>query len=321
MNKTLLILIGVMLLVKSLLAQDCDETQLQKKPGTWKAGYPGSTSGVSSADLAKEKQVLAGIHKMVSANYKPLGCEITFSNSFGTQSHYTADPYYYKMYLLRYKCNLDKPEYYVEPSSPTNVIVAANVIHSLNTLYASDMRDDSRGYLKLIERPLWKNGFYYLGEEVVGDSHLENKIKEYRYLITYDQELPFIYLTQKEYLQILKAKLEKSITESPGEADYYREYLIRVNQYLTKPDTELSQAAVCMWNQDERFESFVEEGTRGSFIAIKPNPAYYKKLPRSSPQFFTIIFKISEGDPVFEGNLANIRKAIDFTTLQGMLGK
>ena len=67
---------------------------------------------------------------------------------------------------------------------------------------------------------------------------------------------------------------------------------------------------------------FVEEGTRGSFIAVKPNPAYYhKKLPKSSPQFFTVVYKIAHGDPVFEENIAAIKKAIDFATLKNMLGK
>ncbi|HEY6063610.1 MAG TPA: hypothetical protein VIV35_08375, partial [Chitinophagaceae bacterium] len=70
------------------------------------------------------------------------------------------------------------------------------------------------------------------------------------------------------------------------------------------------------------FEKFAEEGTKGSFIAVKTNVDYYhKKLPKSSPQFFTVVYKISKGDPVFEENMSNIKKAIDFTTLKNMLGK
>jgi hypothetical protein len=80
--------------------------------------------------------------------------------------------------------------------------------------------------------------------------------------------------------------------------------------------------AICNWNEEERFEKFVEEGTRGSFIAVKPNPGYFrKKLPRSSPQFFTVVYKIAHGDPVFEENIANIKTAIDFAKLKKMLGK
>lgn len=77
-----------------------------------------------------------------------------------------------------------------------------------------------------------------------------------------------------------------------------------------------------MWNEEERFEGFVAEGTRGSFIAVKPNLSYYKKnLPKSAPQFFTVVFTLSQGDPVFEENIAAIKKAIDFDALKNMLGK
>jgi hypothetical protein len=77
-----------------------------------------------------------------------------------------------------------------------------------------------------------------------------------------------------------------------------------------------------MWNEEELFEKFVEEGTKGSFIAIKPNLDYYhKKLPKSSPQFFTVVYKISKDDAVFEENMEAIKKAVDFTALKNMLGK
>ena len=77
-----------------------------------------------------------------------------------------------------------------------------------------------------------------------------------------------------------------------------------------------------MWNDEERFEKFVEEGAKGSFIAIKPNLDYYrKKLPKSSPQFFSVVYKISKDDTVFEDNMEAIKKAVDFATLKNMLGK
>jgi hypothetical protein len=77
-----------------------------------------------------------------------------------------------------------------------------------------------------------------------------------------------------------------------------------------------------MWNEEQRFEKFVSEGTRGSFIAVKPNLNYHrKKLPLSTPQFFTVVYKIAHGDPVFEENIANIQKAVDFAALKNMLGK
>jgi len=116
--------------------------------------------------------------------------------------------------------------------------------------------------------------------------------------------------------------LEKSIQEVAGEKEYTSKYLHNVNEYLKKPEAELALPAICMWNEEERFEKFVEEGTPGSFFAVKPNLDYYrKKLPMSSPQFFTVVYKIAKGDAVFADNYEAIKKAVDFTKLKNMLGK
>lgn len=309
-----------------LQAQDCSQEMLKQKPGTWKAGQQGSIANVSSTDLTKEKSLLAAIHKLVSTNYKPTGCQISYSTVYGkypgTGQTFIADPYHYAMYILRFLCDpssADKSKYYVDYSTPTTVNITANVIYSLNNLNAANLpTDDFRGYLKLKQRPEKKDGYYYMGEELVGD----NKIKEYRWLITYSDTLPFSYLSRKEYLLIQKKRLEKTLQDSPGEKEYLSKFFTNINEYLKKPESELTKPAVCMWNEEERFEKFVEEGTKGSFIAVKPNLAYYRKnLPKSAPQFFSVVYKISHGDPVFEENIANIKKAIDFEKLKNMLGK
>lgn len=327
MIKNYLLLIGSLFANSFSIAQDCSSEKLAQLPGKWNAGPQGSINNVTSANLAKEKAVLANIHKMLLQNYKPTGSEISYSTVFGKYNGegqvWVADPYYYSMYILRYLCEPDEKKHYVDHSTPTTVSISANAIYSLNTLYASNLpSDDFRGYLKMKQRPEKKDGYYFLGEEVVGNSHLPNKIKEYRWLITYNDTLPFSYVSRREYLLIQKKRLEKSIKESPSEKNYLDQFVNNVNEYLKKPEEELSKPAICMWNDEERFTGFVEEGSRGSFIAVKPNAAYYhKNLPLSSPQFFTVVYKISHGDPVFEENIANIKKAIDFGTLRGMLGK
>jgi hypothetical protein len=313
----------------NVLSQDCSKELLKQKPGTWKAGPQGSITNVSAADLSKEKEVLASIHKMVFTKYKPTGCQISYSTVYGKNPNagqtWIADPFYYAMYILRYICDgnsKDKSKYYVDYSTPTTVNITANLFYPLNTLYAADPVDDFRGYLKMKTRPVKKDGYYFMGEEVVGDYGTDSEIKEYRWLITYNDTLPFTYLSRKDYLLIQKKRLEKAIKENPGEKAYYEKYIKNINDYLTKSETELSKPAVCMWNDEERFEKFVEEGTKGSFIAIKTNLDYYhKKLTKSSPQFFSVVYKISKGDAVFEENIEAIKKAVDFASLKKMLGK
>lgn len=328
--KYLILLSAIWLLSTHAFPQDCSQEILAQKTGTWKAGQQGSIVNVTASDLTKEKSVLANIHKMISSVYQPMGCQVSYSTVYGKVpldgQVFKADPYYYTMYILRYLCDNNSPDksaYYVDISTTTTVNIVANAVYFLNTLYAANIPDDDfRGYLKLEKRPEKKDGYYFLGEKVVGDSHLENKIMEYRWLITYNDTLPFTYVSRKEYLLIQQKRLERTIQESPGEKAYSQKYFDNISEYLTKPENELSQPAICMWNDEERFEGFVEEGTPGSFIAVKPNLAYYQRnLPKSSPQFFTVIYKLSEGDPVFEANISAIKEAVDFVALRSMLGK
>ena len=330
MIKKTIILIAFVLTALSSVAQDCSQEDLAQKPGTWKAGQQGSIHNVTAADLAKEKAVLSGIHKMVSSNYSPTGCQISYSTVFGKVpiegQIFKADPYYYSMYILRYLCDqnsADKSKYYVDISTPTTVDIVANQIDCLNTLYAANLADDDfRGYLKLKQRPQKKDGVWFMGDEVVGDAGTAYEIKESTWLITFNDTLPFIYVTRKEYLLIERKRLEKSVKDSPGEKEYFQKFLDNISEYLTKPESELSQPAICLWNDEERFTGFVDEGTLGSFFAIKPNLSYYKKnLPKSSPQFFTVVYTLSLGDPVFEANIAAIKEAVDFAKLKSMLGK
>jgi len=310
-------------------AQDCSEELLAQKPGTWKAGPQGFIENVAAADLAKEKAVIASIHKMVSSNYKPTGCEVSYSNVYGKHPDegqtWIADPYHFAMIILPYLCNnksADISKYTVAIASATSVEITVNQL-SLSQggeLYAATVPAEERGYLKLKQRPQKKDGVWFLGDK--GDAGTAQEITEYTWLITYNDSLPFYYVSRKEYLQILLKRLDKSIKESPGEKEYFNTFIKNANEYLKKSETELSQPAICMWNDEERFEKFVDEGTKGSFIAVKPNLDYFhKKLPKSSPQFFTAKYMVSAGEKVFDENIANIKKAIDFAALKNMLGK
>jgi hypothetical protein len=312
------------------LTQDCTREGLASKPGTWKPGQPGAVNNVTPADLAKEKQTLANIHGIVSAQYKPMGCQVSYSNVFGKYSgegqSWIADPYHYQLYILRYLCDdssADKSKYYVDHATPTTVLIAANVVFFLNSLYAANIpTDDSRGYLKMKVKPQMRDGYYFMGEEIVGDYGTASEIREYRWLITYGDTLPFYFVSRKEYLLIQQKRLEQAVLEVPSEREFINQYLHNISEYLKKPEAELGKPAVCMWNDEARFEKFVEEGTAGSFFAVKPNLAYYRKrLPKSTPQFFSVVYKISKGDPVFADNMDAIKNAVDFERLKGMLGK
>ena len=320
-----IIVFAFLLIAQFSFGQDCTEELLLQKPGIWKAGIQGSIHGVSPADLVKEKSVLAAIHKMENTKYNPKGCQVLYSTSYSKYPSagdvWISDPYHYTMYILPFLCNnksTDISKFTVAIASATNVTISANEISWLN-IFAATIHDDFRGYYKLADRPVKKDGYYYFGKDKVDPGQ---ELVEYQWLITYNDALPFSYLSRREYLQLQQKRLEKSIKESPGEKEYFQKFIDNISEYLTKPDSDLSQTAICMSNDEERFSGFVKEGTKGSFIAVKPNLEYYnKKLPMSSPQFFTVIYTLSQGEPVFEENIAAIIEATDFAALKNMLGK
>ena len=312
-------------------AQNCDQELLSQKPGYWKAGMKGSTYLVSAADLKKETAVLASIHKMISANYEPIGCQASYSNHFsGTNpaagKNWVADFFGYSIYPLRFLCDPgsnDKSKWYVNIATASVLNIDANIIGFLNTIYSADLLDDdSRGYLKMAKRPVMKNGYYTWGEEISGDGRSKTPEITYRWLITYDEKLPFKDVSRKEYLLLIKKKLEQTMIDDKDHKEFYSKYMNKINENLNQPENFLNEVAVCMWNDEERFEGFVEEGTKGSFIAIKPNLDYYnKKLGKSVPQFFLVTYRIATYIDNEVENMNRIREAVDFAQLKAMLGK
>jgi hypothetical protein len=128
------------------------------------------------------------------------------------------------------------------------------------------------------------------------------------------------FLIRREYLQLTKKRLEKTIANNGREG--YEEYEKNINDWLKKPESELSKPAICMWNDEERFEGFVEAETPGSFFAIKPNMAYFRKgLGKAVPQLWTVQYSTDSANPVSVANMAGIKKMVDFNELREMLGK
>jgi hypothetical protein len=322
---------SILFIAFGVTAQVCDQELLAQKPGYWKAGIKGSTYLVSAVDLKKETAILASIHKSISAKYVPIGCQASYTNYFsGTNpaagKNWVADYFGYTIFPLRFLCDPgsnDKSKWYVNIATSSVLNIDANIIGFLNTIYSADLSDDdSRGYLKMAKRPVMKNGYYTWGEEISGDGRSTTPEITYRWLITYDENLPFKDVSRKEYLLLVKKKLEQTLIDDKDHKEFYSKYMNRINENLNQPENFLNEAAVCMWNNEERFEGFVEEGTKGSFIAIKPNLDYYnKKLGKSVPQFFLVTYRIATSVDTEVENMNRIREAVDFAELREMLGK
>ena len=308
----------VLLLGWQLLAgQKCTDEAMVAKTGKWKPGIQGSIRNILKADLAREKAFMAGIQKKVSKQHVPAGLEIVYSTSWNKDntSGYLADPYSLSMYLLRYLCDDSPKGFYVEYSSATNVVVGINQLFAMDNLYAAPLpADHFRGYLRLFKKPELKDGAIYMGTETSDNGN----IKEENWLITRGDSLPFRYLSRKEFLLLAKTRLENKIKSGEN----LQKYLDKVKEQLQQPEKDLSQPAVCNWNDEERFTGFLKEGERSAFYPVVPDLSYYKKgLPKSAAQFISVKYKYSVGNKVFDKNIEGLRKALSFEYLRSLLTK
>lgn len=110
------------------------------------------------------------------------------------------------------------------------------------------------------------------------------------------------------------------------ELGMYGKSLAVVESLLKSPDHPALQepAIIDHIKGFNEFEGFVTEDHIYAMYAIRPNPVYFNhQLPKSSPQFFTVHFRMPEtGDNLLsEKAKEDLLKAIDFTSLKNMLGK
>ena len=311
-----------MLSISTFAQEPCTTTLVSKKPGMLRESkLRGSTTGLTAADVTRARASLTKIHQTIAAGYKPVGVVGDFSYHFSGGP--TAGTFGYSLYLLKYNCDKsggDPSKVYVGSDTPTVVRIDANVINPISVL-ATDTSDNTfRGYMFMRTMPKKVDGFYYLGDNPAGNAPRNQK--EYTWLITYGDELPFTTLTRKEFLLITKARLEKTKSENGSSGGFYDQYLSRVNEYLKKGEAELNRPAIINRMDEERFTGFLEEGAPGAYYAIRHNPAYYRKgLPKSAAQFYTVVYSVYEGDPVYPDNIAAVKKALDLNLLKGMLAK
>jgi hypothetical protein len=353
--KHILLIAGLSLVTLEGFTQPCSREELQKKPGVWKEGIKGSTNNITAANLAKEKEVVQSIFAMIKEGYSPIGCEVTHSGVYGYNDTYgknwVADPYGFRAYFLRYLCDPnDKTKSYVDISTPTILSISVNQFtYPKRTIYAADLPDDHEvGYIMVQELPEYKNGYYYWESksEYNPRSNYNSKIKTYYWLIAYNNKLPYVHVTQKEYLLKTLASFKLSVQEInenekrykanyagfseedkkmyDQQRDYFSPSIQLIEGILkTKSEAELSQSAVILHPGDMKpLPEFVPVGAPGADILIKPNPGYYdRKLPKHAPQLFSIRLTVSHDDPVFEHVYENVSKAINIQKFRAMLGE
>lgn len=338
-----------LLVTLSSFTQPCNEEELFKIPGEWKAGMKGSTENVSKESLEAEMKTIQSIVEIFKSAYNPMGCRVSYSGVYGFNTAYgknwMANPYGLSMNFLSYVCEPDNSgKHYVNISTSTSLDVRVNKFQMERyELFAAELPEDhEKGYVTIRGLPEYKDGGYYL----VTQADYHKKIKTYSWIIFYEGKLPFKQVTQKEYLLFKQAEFKLKISEinknelarknrgdelTDDDIGFYkrqREYFgnpLRLieEMLLTKTVAELeSPAAIINTGDLNPLQPFTDINTPDADIMIKPNPDYYKKnLPKHTPQLISINLQVQHGSLVFDDIFEKISKAIDIQKFKAIIGE
>lgn len=369
MRRNISCLLLAVIVAQSAFSQNCAEATLAQKQGEWKEGLKGSASGISSADLTREKNVVAALHAMIKSKYVPMGVSAGFNGAYSAaQSAMPVNTYGYSIIPLNYFCEGGALKTAHETS--TYFQIGVNFFDAEIYDEVQGDRAMAEGFNTITDMPLEKDGYYYfkekdvtLGFGVPGKSRL--------WLITYSGKLPFSYVSKKEFLEKRKSilaadmlasasgfndvlkriEIEKSFKEKEYKNDpeklkqymkmdyqstkeryeklvadnekNYKPALAKIEAQLKLAPGELSQPAIVKQDPADHLSYlFTNDDDPLGKVLIKPNPGYFdKKLPRSSPQFFSVYIIGDPKEPIASKAMTDIVKAVDFVALKNMLGK
>lgn len=208
----ILTILGLLAATLSATAQNCDDAALEKIPGKWKAGEKGSM-GITGADLVKAKNVTAFADNMIRPGFEiPNGIIATYSTAFFGLNKYNGNDlvfYNYTDWFNHYMCYNNNQR--VNPDAQIILRITFNDpdITFTHDVVPGDWDEKEKDRLGWLDNfPDQKNGIIYM-KATPDSAHFTRKPD--RWLITYDNKLPFAYVSRLEYLQMLKAKLLKSI--------------------------------------------------------------------------------------------------------------
>ena len=263
-------------------AQDCDETSLLQKPGLWKTGN-GSTNGIATSDLAKEKKIVDAIHAMIKSKYAPTGVEALFNGAYEASVTYMpVNSYRYNILALNYYC--EKNVFKTAHETSTSFQIAANAFDAEIYDTAQGNRLLLEGFNVMYEMPVQKDERWCFKEKEVNIGFAMHG-KQTGWLITYDGKLPYAYVTKKEFLEKRKKILVNVMADAAaGIKDVLKNKEIEKKykevEYKNDPDKLQRYMKMDYLSIKERYEkqlSEMEQNYQPAFdkieVLLKMSPA------------------------------------------------
>lgn len=195
----------------------CDSEKIKTAPGTWTTYVDQNTGGLTAAELAAERKLIASINQIFQDNYKPVGVTARHSANYDMKSsdidtrhpNRYGHPYYYLLMNFPNYCKGGKAEKHDHSNATliVNVNNGPDIGHCYDTIAIigrdGEVNSDAHIGYHILERDLIPNGslpdlsdgwYAYGGPDAVYTS-------DYFWWITRKgSELPFQYVTRKEFL-------------------------------------------------------------------------------------------------------------------------
>jgi hypothetical protein len=221
----------------NVFAQDCNEEILLRKQGIWKESSH-SSGGITATDLAKEKKIVATLHKMIQSKYSPTGVNAQNNGGYNSpQPGVPVNDYIYSIIPLNFYCDGNNIKEVGE--TPTYFQIAVNFFPVEIYDTAQGDRALLEGFNVLSQMPKQKDGYYYFAEaDMILGYGITGKCSSW--LITYDGKLPWAYVTKKEFLVKRKRILSVQMAQ---DASQMKEVLSNIEIEKTYKEKEYKNDA------------------------------------------------------------------------------
>ena len=340
--KTLFLLFLLVFGRSVVSAQGCDSEKVKTAPGSWTTYDDQNIGGLTAAELAAERKLIASINQIFQDNYKPVGVTARHSANYDMKPseidtrhpNRYGHPYYYLLMNFPNYCKDGKVLKH-DHSSATMIINVNNgpdIGHFYDDIAITgpdgEVNSDAHIGYRILSKDFFSNGKLpdlSAGWFAYGGTNASYTSDYFWWITRKGKELPFQYVTRKEFLQkqvavqqayIAAAKKQRdnketqNVYKQSGQLDYFlnaqnsliaklEKTLAAYQKDLGKDESWLNEVSVIKESYSgevTRFD-FTTLNDQDYFVPVKPNSDYYnRKLPKSEPQFMTIWIRVSAGE-------------------------
>lgn len=303
MRKTLLVLPIIVVLCSPpghAQQSNCDASTAMKTKGSWSQHAVNTVHADPSFPKSQYPLVVNHLKAMADlfreAYPEPMGIEAVWYGSIEGNSYLDGGPlpYQFNSMYLSYFCNESTKKIERGDETGTWATVYINSFGGLFERFGEDWAIDGKTVTLFRAPPkvgTWK-----------GKRLLEPTVNHERsraVLISRPGHMPLHYITKREFLVGVRDVWQKRLAKAPGMKDFYGKKIAVVDTLLSTGSEEaLAQTAIIRKDRlpDEFDGEFSTEAEGGTPVFYIPDRYFHKDLPRGSPQFLVLYWRIGNSE-------------------------